>query len=43
MEIIQGVSFFKYENPPIKGNEIYTILYIMRLINECGGELYSDE
>ena len=27
-DIVQGVSYFKYETQPIKTNEIYTILYI---------------
>lgn len=33
-DIVQGVSYFKYETQPIKTNEIYTILYMLKKLNK---------
>ena len=32
-DIVQGVSYFKYETRPIETNEIYTILYMLKQLN----------
>lgn len=34
MDIVQGVSFFKYGRPPIRSNNVYTILYMLQYLNK---------